>query len=57
MTLAETLGGVRPAAAGAMRRAAARQLTLTKPPGSLGRLELKALGAQPFPAGERRDGV
>ncbi len=37
--LAETLRGVRPADAGAMRRAAARQLTLTKPPGSLGRLE------------------
>lgn len=37
--LAETLRGVRPADADAMRRAAARQLTLTKPPGSLGRLE------------------
>lgn len=37
--LAETLRGVRPADAGAMRRAATRQLTLTKPPGSLGRLE------------------
>lgn len=39
MKLAETLRGVRPADAGAMRRATARQLTLTKPPGSLGRLE------------------
>ena len=43
MTLAETLRGVRPADAGAMRRAAARQLTLTKPPGSLGRLEAVAV--------------
>lgn len=43
MKLAETLRGVRPADAGAMRRAAARQLTLTKPPGSLGRLEAVAV--------------
>lgn len=39
MTLGEALRGVLPADAGAMQRAAARRLTLTKPPGSLGRLE------------------
>ena len=39
MTLAETLERIEPADAGAMRRAEARHLTLTKPPGSLGRLE------------------
>ena len=39
MTLAETLERIGPADAGAMRRAEARHLTLTKPPGSLGRLE------------------
>lgn len=39
MTLAETLGRIAPADAGARQRAAARHLTLTKPPGSLGRLE------------------
>lgn len=37
--LPEILGGIGPADATAMRRAAARQMTLTKPPGSLGRLE------------------
>lgn len=37
--LAETLGRIAPADAGARQRAAARHLTLTKPPGSLGRLE------------------
>ena len=35
MTLGEALRGVRPADADAMQRAAARHLTLTKPPGSL----------------------
>ena len=39
MTLAETLERIGPADAAAMRRAEARHLTLTKPPGSLGRLE------------------
>ena len=39
MTLAETLDRIEPADAAAMRRAEARHLTLTKPPGSLGRLE------------------
>lgn len=39
MTLAETLERVAPADAAAMRRAGKRHLTLTKPPGSLGRLE------------------
>ena len=39
MTLAETLAGIVPADAAAAERAAARQRTLTKPPGSLGRLE------------------
>ena len=39
MTLAETVAGIVPADAAAMQRAAARHLTLTKPPGSLGRLE------------------
>ncbi|MDE0167931.1 MAG: nicotinate-nucleotide--dimethylbenzimidazole phosphoribosyltransferase [bacterium] len=37
--LSQILEEVRPADAGAMRRAVARQMTLTKPPGSLGRLE------------------
>ena len=39
MTLAETLERIGPADAAAMRRAEARHPTLTKPPGSLGRLE------------------
>ena len=39
MTLAETLERIGPADAAAMRRARARHPTLTKPPGSLGRLE------------------
>ena len=39
MTLADTLERIGPADAAAMRRARARHLTLTKPPGSLGRLE------------------
>ncbi len=39
MTLAETVTRIEPADAAAMRRAKARHLTLTKPPGSLGRLE------------------
>lgn len=38
-TLAEAIASIRPADAGAMRRALSRQLNLTKPPGSLGRLE------------------
>ena len=37
--LAAALAGIGPLDAGAMRRAAARQRVLTKPPGSLGRLE------------------
>lgn len=39
MTLPEIVNRVRQADAGARQRAAARQRTLTKPPGSLGRLE------------------
>ena len=39
MTLAETRARIVPADAAAMQRATARHLTLTKPPGSLGRLE------------------
>ena len=39
MDLRETIAGIAPADAGAMRAAEARQATLTKPPGSLGRLE------------------
>ncbi len=39
MTLAATLERIGPADADAMRRAEARHLTLTKPPGSLGRIE------------------
>ena len=39
MTLAETRARIVPADVAAMQRAAARHLTLTKPPGSLGRLE------------------
>ena len=38
-TLSEILDRIGPADSAAMRRAAARQRTLTKPPGSLGRLE------------------
>ena len=38
-TLCEVLERIGPADAAAMQRAEARQLTLTKPPGSLGRLE------------------
>ena len=38
-TLAEIIASIRPADAGAMRRALSRQRNLTKPPGSLGRLE------------------
>ena len=37
--LTAALAGIRPPDAGAMRRAAERQRVLTKPPGSLGRLE------------------
>ena len=37
--LSQILERIGPADAGAMRRAAARQMSLTKPPGSLGRLE------------------
>ena len=39
ITIAQALNEIRPADADAMRRAEDRQLTLTKPPGSLGRLE------------------
>ena len=39
ITLAQAIEGIHPADAAAMRRAAARQSILTKPPGSLGRLE------------------
>ena len=38
-TLADAIASIRPADAGAMRRALSRQRNLTKPPGSLGRLE------------------
>lgn len=38
-TLAQAIDRIRPVDSSAMRRAEARQLTLTKPPGSLGRLE------------------
>ena len=38
-TLADVIASIRPADAGAMRRAQSRQGNLTKPPGSLGRLE------------------
>ena len=37
--LAEVIAGTRPADAEAMQTAVARQAALTKPPGSLGRLE------------------
>ena len=39
ITLSQVLERIRPADSAAMRRAEARHLTLTKPPGSLGRLE------------------
>ena len=39
ITVSEAVERIRPADADAMRRAEARQLSLTKPPGSLGRLE------------------
>lgn len=39
MDLDEVIAGIKPIDAGAMRRAAERQDQLTKPPGSLGRLE------------------
>ena len=39
ITTAEAIERIRPADAAAMRRAEARHLTLTEPPGSLGRLE------------------
>ncbi len=39
ITVSEAIERIRPADADAMRRAEARQLDLTKPPGSLGRLE------------------
>lgn len=39
ITLAQAVGGIRRADADAMSRAEARQINLTKPPGSLGRLE------------------
>ncbi|MCY4577447.1 MAG: nicotinate-nucleotide--dimethylbenzimidazole phosphoribosyltransferase [Chloroflexi bacterium] len=39
LTLAEVIASIQPADAGAMRRALSRQRNLTKPPGSLGRLE------------------
>ncbi|MCH8827228.1 MAG: nicotinate-nucleotide--dimethylbenzimidazole phosphoribosyltransferase, partial [Chloroflexi bacterium] len=38
-TLAEAIAKIEPADSGAMRRAQSRQRNLTKPPGSLGRLE------------------
>ena len=38
-TLADVIASIQPADAGAMRRAQSRQGNLTKPPGSLGRLE------------------
>ena len=38
-TLAQAIDSIKPADSSAMRRAESRQLTLTKPPGSLGRLE------------------
>ena len=38
-TLADVIASIQPADAGAMRRALSRQRNLTKPPGSLGRLE------------------
>ncbi len=39
ITISRAIERIRPASADAMRRADARQLNLTKPPGSLGRLE------------------
>ena len=39
ITISEAIERIRPADSDAMRRAEARQLNLTKPPGSLGRLE------------------
>ena len=39
ITVSEAVERIRPADADAMRCAEARQLSLTKPPGSLGRLE------------------
>ena len=38
-TLSDVIDSIQPADAGAMRRALSRQRNLTKPPGSLGRLE------------------
>ena len=38
-TISQTVGRIQPADTAAIRRAEARQLNLTKPPGSLGRLE------------------
>lgn len=42
-TIAETIAQIRPPSAAAREAAAARQATLTKPPGSLGRLEELAI--------------
>ncbi len=39
ITMDQAIDSIRPSDSAAMRRAEARQLTLTKPPGSLGRLE------------------
>lgn len=39
VTIAQAIDSIRPSDSTAMRRAEARQLSLTKPPGSLGRLE------------------
>ena len=59
MKLEEIIKDIKPLDEAAMRSARARQDTLTKPPGSLGRLEelsiqLAAMKADPFPSLERK---
>jgi nicotinate-nucleotide--dimethylbenzimidazole phosphoribosyltransferase len=59
MKLEEIINDIKPLDEAAMRSARARQDTLTKPPGSLGRLEelsiqLAGMKADPFPSLERK---
>ena len=59
MKLEEIIKAIKPLDESAMRAARARQDTLTKPPGSLGRLEelsiqLAGMKADPFPSVEHK---
>ena len=55
MTVEELAGAIEPLDAAAMRRARARQARLTKPPGSLGKLEALSIQAAGILRGERPD--